>query len=117
MNASCVYTFKDHIQPIWSVSFNETGDFLVTASMDHTSKLFDLNTGKNRQTFRGHVDSVNHVVFQPYSNIFATTSADKTVSLWDMRSGLCTQTFYGHLNCVNHCSFTLKVQFHSYYSF
>lgn len=57
--------------------------------MDHTSRLFDLHTGKVRHTFRGHVDSVNHVCFQPYSNILATGSADKTISLWDMRSGLC----------------------------
>lgn len=72
---------------------------MVSASMDHTARLFDINAGKVRHTFRGHVDSVNHVTFQPYSNIIgifllaifitATASADKTISLWDMKSGLC----------------------------
>jgi len=106
VHAKIVYTFTDHIQPVWSVAINDTGDFLASASMDHTCKLFDLNVGKNRYTFRGHVDSVNHVTYQNSSNIFATASADKTVSLWDMKSGLCIQTFYGHLNSINHCAFT-----------
>jgi WD40 repeat protein len=83
-----VHTFTDHIHPVWSIGFNDTGDFLVSGSIDHTSKLFDVPSGKARSTFRGHVDSINHVKFQPYSNIFATASADKTVSLWDIRTNL-----------------------------
>ena len=61
IDASCTYTFKDDIQPIWSVAYHDTGDFLVTGSMDHTAKLIDANIMKTRYTFRGHVDSVNHV--------------------------------------------------------
>ena len=61
------------------MQFNDTGDFLITSSMDHTCKLLDLNALKHRTTFRGHVDSVNDVQFKPYSNIFASASADKTV--------------------------------------
>eukprot|EP01016_Furgasonia_blochmanni_P012503 TRINITY_DN1619_c0_g1_i3.p1 TRINITY_DN1619_c0_g1~~TRINITY_DN1619_c0_g1_i3.p1 ORF type:complete len:436 (-),score=66.46 TRINITY_DN1619_c0_g1_i3:96-1403(-) len=108
INASCAVTFRDHIQPVWSVSFHDTGDFLVSGSMDHSSKLFDIPAQKQRYTFRGHVDSVNHVVFQNFSNVFASASADKTLSLWDIKSGLCVQTFYGHMNAVNHVAFSLR---------
>jgi len=31
---------------------------LISCSMDHTIKLWDLNMPKSRYTFRGHVDSV-----------------------------------------------------------
>jgi len=55
--------------------------------MDHTVKLWDINSLRCRQTLRGHVDSVNAVCFQPYSNNVATASGDKTVSLWDARTG------------------------------
>lgn len=41
---------------MWCVKFNDTGDFLVSASMDHTCKVFDVNTGRTRHTFRGHVN-------------------------------------------------------------
>lgn len=39
------------------------GDFIVSGSMDHTAKLFDVSCGKRRQTFKGHKDSVNTVKF------------------------------------------------------
>lgn len=71
------------------MAFHDTGDFILSASIDHTCKLLDLNMAKNRFTFRGHVDSVNCVKFKPYTNIFASGSADKTISLWDIKSGLC----------------------------
>lgn len=45
------------------MDFNDTGDFIVSASMDHTAKLFDLGCGKRRHTFKGHKDSVNVVKF------------------------------------------------------
>ena len=41
---SCVATFKQHIHPVWSVSFNDTGEFIVSGSMDSTAKLFDVPT-------------------------------------------------------------------------
>ena len=85
------------------------GDFLVSSSMDHTAKLWDLNMVECRFTFRGHVDSINSIKWQPYCNYFATASADKTISLWDIRSNLCVQTFYGHNNSINQINFNKMV--------
>lgn len=76
--------------------------------MDQTAKLWDITTGRCRQTFRGHVDAINSISFQPFSNNICTGSGDKTVSLWDSRSGLCIQTFYGHKNAINSVSFSLQ---------
>merc|ERR1712185_590631 len=89
-------------QAVWDVACHHTGDFVASCSMDHTTRLWDLNSNRCRQTFRGHVDSVNSVCWQPYTNNVCTGSGDKTVSLWDARSGLCVQTFYGHLNACSH---------------
>jgi len=100
--------YREHTQPIWSIDFNDTGDFLVSASMDHSLKLWDCNTARSRSSFRGHVDSVNSCKFQPYANCFISGSGDKTVSLWDMRTNQCVQTLYGHLNAVNNVAFNLK---------
>ena len=86
----------------------DCGDFVVSASMDRSAKLWDVVTGRAKQAFRGHVDSVNSVCFQPFSNTIATGSGDKTVSLWDCRSGLCVQTFYGHQNAVNDTAFAMR---------
>jgi len=94
---------------VWKVNFHDTGDFLLSCSMDHTVKLWDLNTKKSRFTFRGHVDSVNSVQFMPYSQVFCSGSGDKTVSLWDIRTNQCVQTFYGHNNAVNSSKFNIRV--------
>jgi len=88
--------------------FNDGGDFLVSGSMDHTCKLWDVSTGRCRMSLRGHVDSVNSVCFQPFSNNICSSSGDKTVSLWDSRSGLCIQTLYGHSNSCNSAAFNLR---------
>lgn len=37
-------TFSDHTAAVWSCAFHDTGDFLVSGSMDHTAKLWDLVT-------------------------------------------------------------------------
>jgi len=78
---------------------------MISGSMDHTVKLWDLAMKKSRFTFRGHVDSVNSVNFAPFSQTFASGSGDKTVSLWDIRTKTLTQTFYGHNNAVNSVNF------------
>jgi len=106
---SSTTTFVDHIQPVWSINYHHTGDFIVTGCMDHSSKLLDVAAEKSRGSFSGHVDSVNRVKFLPFSNVFASASADKTLSLWDIRSKLCVQTFYGHENSVNSLDVDAKV--------
>ena len=44
LKASWVATFESHIHPVWSCSWNDTGDFLISGSMDSTCKLFDIPT-------------------------------------------------------------------------
>ena len=68
------------------LKFHDTGDFLLSSSMDHTVKMWDLNMTKSRFTFRGHVDSVNSIQFLPYTQTFASGSGDKTVAMWDIRT-------------------------------
>lgn len=40
---NCAHTFTDHLQAVWDVSWHSGGDFLVSASRDHTAKIWDLN--------------------------------------------------------------------------
>ena len=74
---------------------------MLTSSMDHTIRLYDLNNYKARMSYRAHVDSVNSINWVYMTNLFVSGSADKTVSLWDLRTNICVQTFYGHNNAVN----------------
>lgn len=62
---------------------------LVTASGDHTSKLFDIGQGEIRseRVFCGHTRSVKTVAFRKDdSSSFATGGRDGNIVLWDMRT-------------------------------
>ncbi|KFV04757.1 Sperm-associated antigen 16 protein, partial [Tauraco erythrolophus] len=61
-------------------------DFVASASMDNTSKIWDVNSERCRYTMCGHEDSVNSIEFLPFSDTLLTSSADKTLSLWDART-------------------------------
>jgi sperm-associated antigen 16 protein len=104
----CVATFRDHKKSVWSCDMHWGGDFLLTGSLDHTARVFDLNAGPSkrcRTVLRGHTDSVNYACVQPGTNHAATASGDKTVCMWDMRTGHAIQTFTGHRAAVEHVCF------------
>ena len=62
----CALSIEKHFGVIWDVSFDQTGNFLATASEDGTCRIHDVETGQSPQNFRDHVDSVNSVHWQPY---------------------------------------------------
>jgi len=70
INSCCAATFLEHTAPVWTTKFHDTGDFVLSGSMDASMKLFDLNAEKVRQAYRGHTDSVNSVSFQPWTIFF-----------------------------------------------
>ena len=55
----------------------------VTASDDHTIKLWDLHN-KILTTFSGHLDKVNDVAISPNGELLASGSDDKTFKLWSI---------------------------------
>ncbi|KAF7277684.1 hypothetical protein GWI33_006584, partial [Rhynchophorus ferrugineus] len=62
---------------------------IVTASGDHTSKLYDFGDGdfKEIRMFCGHTRSVKTVTFRKDdSSVFATGSRDGNIILWDTRT-------------------------------
>jgi WD40 repeat protein len=81
-----------HSSPIWTIDVLDQS--LLTASMDHTSKIVDIESRKVKQTLKGfHSDSVNVARFWS-SHTVLTGSADKSVCLWDMRSGHKVSSWY-----------------------
>uniref|UniRef100_A0A1I8JNG7 WD_REPEATS_REGION domain-containing protein n=1 Tax=Macrostomum lignano TaxID=282301 RepID=A0A1I8JNG7_9PLAT len=93
---------------VWSLQYHWTGNFIASASMDNTVRLFDLGSVRCRQILRGHAESVNSVSWLPHGNLLLTCSADKTLLVWDPRVGTSVHTFYGHLHSVNHAAFSPK---------
>jgi F-box/WD-40 domain protein MET30 len=66
--------------------------------MDHTLKIWSLQTGQCIRTLEGHTDGIVSLHFD--SKILASGSVDTTVKVWNFETGECC-TLRGHTDWVN----------------
>jgi WD40 repeat protein len=99
-------TFKGHARGIVSVCFSPDGKSILSGSIDHTIKLWDMETSQCLKTFKGHEGTVNSVCFSPDGRLALSGSNDKTLKLWNLETGECLKTFEGHIDAVQSVSFS-----------
>lgn len=64
-----------------------SGDkFAISASMDSSLRLWDLEKGVCERKFQGHTSDVNSVAFSNDSRQVVSGSRDKTIKVWNTRS-------------------------------
>jgi division protein 1 len=73
---------KAHGEQITALDFDVPFGTMVSASLDDTVKVWDLNAGRLIGSLEGHTASVR--ALQVEDNILVTGSADATVRLWDL---------------------------------
>jgi WD40 repeat protein len=79
--------FKGHTDAVYAVAFSPDGKFLITASFDHTLKLWETATGKEVKTYggaTGHTKQVISVAFNQDGSMIASGSTDNTLKVWDV---------------------------------
>ena len=82
------------------------GARIVTASEDHTARLWDATTGMKITALRGHEDAVLSASFSPDGTRIVTASNDHTARLWDATTGHEIIALRGHENWVSSASFS-----------
>ena len=95
-----------HTEGISSVAFSPDGKTLVSASLDRTIKLWDVQTRQELKTFSGHTSRVFTVVFSPDGKTLASGSADQTIKLWDVQTGQELKTLSGHTSSIESVEFS-----------
>ena len=93
-----------HKNYVNSASFSPDGRYVVTASGDHTSKLWSVESGECLMTMN-HEERVNSASFSPDGRYVVTASRDNTSKLWSVESGDCLMTM-NHENYVKSASFS-----------
>jgi division protein 1 len=73
-----------HNDMITALDFDTPFGTLVTASLDDTVRVWDLNAGRCVGLLEGHLSSVR--CLQVEENIVATGSMDATIRLWDLNN-------------------------------
>ena len=82
-----VFVQLGHSHAVNSVAISQNGKLALTGSEDHTSKLWDVETGREIRTFIGHSASVLTVAFSPDGKLALTGGRDNTAKLWDIETG------------------------------
>ncbi|CAK7200260.1 Mitochondrial fission protein [Sporothrix eucalyptigena] len=73
---------RAHQDAVTAIDFDQPFGTLVSAGMDDTVRVWDLNAGRCIGLLEGHTASVR--TLQVEDNILATGSADATIRLWDL---------------------------------
>ncbi|CAI6342121.1 unnamed protein product [Periconia digitata] len=71
-----------HVDTITALDFDAPWGTMVTAALDDTVRVWDLNAGRCIGMLEGHLSSVR--CLQVEDNIVATGSMDASIRLWDL---------------------------------
>jgi WD40 repeat protein len=97
---------QGHTYVVNSAVFSPDGERVVTASGDHTARLWDAKTGAALATLAGHSGTVWSATFSLDGTRVVTASDDHTARLWDAKTGAALATLAGHTGQVFSAAFS-----------
>ncbi len=100
-----------HSDSIYGLSFSPDSQYLLSASGDHTTRLWSLATYTALVSYKSHTAPVWDVSFSPFGHYFATGSHDQTARLWSCDHIYPLRIFAGHLNDVDVVKFHPNSQY------
>jgi WD40 repeat protein len=94
--------FRGHHDPVWAVAYHPLGAVIASGSVDHTIRLWEIETGRMLRILRGHTDTVRCLVFSPDGSLLASGSTDRTIRLWNPSTGEFVRMLFGRYDHAVH---------------
>jgi len=92
--------FKPHDSAIYSLVITPDKKYVITGSLDCSTKIWELETGKSFQNLEGHEKEVTAVYISSDGGRLATCSEDHTIKLWKLDTGNLIRNYAGHQSAV-----------------
>ena len=96
----------NHDGLVTQVAFSPDGLQILSASSDHTARLWSVDDGHPLAILQGHTDTVKNAAFSPDGRLIVTASFDRTARLWSSPGGHLLATLSGHADKVEHAAFS-----------
>jgi WD40 repeat protein len=74
---------RAHMASVGHAAFSPDGKQVLTASEDHTARVWNAANGQLLAKLEGHTDRVVHAEFSPDGHRVVTASVDNTALVWD----------------------------------
>ncbi len=75
---------EGHGGAVFHAEFSADGRRVVTSSLDHTARVWDVESGAELHKLEGHSHSVNHAEFSPDGQRVLTASDDRTARVYTL---------------------------------
>lgn len=98
-------TLAGHNGSVNKVIFTPDGQNILTASDDHTARIWDTKTGRLVLPLLGHTDVVSDVDVSPDGRYAVTASADGTARVWEINLTLPRVAFPGEGSLLSPAGF------------
>lgn len=79
---ACTAVLEGHEGEVSKAVFNPQGSKILSASFDHTARLWDAENGTLLQTLEGHEDEIFSCQFNYEGDTIITGSKDNTCRIW-----------------------------------
>lgn len=89
------FVLEGHDRGVNWASFQNTGQYIVTAADDRSVRLWRYTDTKawEVEVMRGHSNNVSSAIFHPNLDVIISNSEDKSIRIWDMNRRTTINTY------------------------